>query len=186
MVVNEDHYINKTIVANFGDARLVHQEPVRRRSGARRAAKPGCPDNEGGPMKPIRTLNMNSNAVLVGLTLLLAGACTTPDSAWTLGGRTLPAPAAASDVLRESIANTPQPNVAEHIRTTTFTTKKEWVQTIRALDASNMQRGEALAERRWVTIKKAEIAGVTVRTVTPADIDPANENRLFVHVHGGA
>ncbi len=27
---------------------------------------------------------------------------------------------------------------------------------------------------------------MTARNVTPADIDPANENRLFVHVHGGA
>ncbi len=136
-------------------------------------------------MKPIRR-KINSNAVLAGLALLLSSACTTPDTAWTIGGRTLPAPAAASDVLRESIADTPQPNVAEHIRTTTLATKEEWIQTIRALNASNMQRTEALSERRSVTIKEAEVAGVTVRTVTPADIDPATEDRLFVHLHGGA
>jgi acetyl esterase/lipase len=76
--------------------------------------------------------------------------------------------------------------VAEHIRTTTFTTKEEWVQSIRALNAFNVQRTEALTERLSVTIKKSEIAGVTVRTVTPVHIDPANESRLFVHVHGGA
>ncbi len=137
-------------------------------------------------MAPIRTLKINSKPVLAGLTLLLFSACTTPDSAWTIGDRTLPAPAAASEVLRESIADTPQPNVAEHIRTTTLATKEEWIQTIRTLNASNMQRTEALPERRSVTIKEAEVAGVTVRTVTPANIDPANENRLFVHVHGGA
>ncbi len=110
----------------------------------------------------------------------------TPLSAWTIGSRTLSAPVGVSDTLRAAIANTPQPNLAEHIRMTTFTTKDEWVQSIRALNAINMQRGEALTERWAVTIADAEIAGVTVRTVTPADIDPANENRLFVHVHGGA
>ncbi len=105
---------------------------------------------------------------------------------WTIGSRTLPAPAGASDALKASIANTPQPNVAEHIQQNTFTTNEEWVQAIAARNGPNEQLAEALAERWAVTIAEAEIAGVTVRTVTPADIDSANENRLFVHVHGGA
>ncbi|MCZ6656006.1 MAG: alpha/beta hydrolase fold domain-containing protein, partial [Gammaproteobacteria bacterium] len=132
---------------------------------------------------------MKTQPKFVAIAILVSSLFTPVDAqekAWTLGSRTLPAPTAASDALRASIADTPQPNVAEHIRTTTFTTKEEWVRTIRALNASNMQSGEALKERRSVTIKKAEIAAVTVRTVTPADINPANENRLFVHVHGGA
>ncbi len=69
-------------------------------------------------------------------TVLLLGACSeapgeaaselaTQSDPWTIGSRTLPPPAAASDLLRESIANTPQPNVAEHIRTTTLTTPEE-------------------------------------------------------------
>ncbi|MCZ6691383.1 MAG: alpha/beta hydrolase fold domain-containing protein [Planctomycetota bacterium] len=146
------------------------------------------------PMKPTRRLITSSKAVLAVLTLFVLSACTstggrsgqTPDRAWTIGSRTLSAPVGASDALRAAIENTPQPNVAEHIRQTTFTTKEEWIQVIRAANAGNTQRAEALTERRLVTIKKAEIAGVTVRAVTPADIDPANENRLFVHVHGGA
>jgi len=145
-------------------------------------------------MKPIRILKMNSNAVLAALTLFGLSAYTTRedgsgqalDSAWTIGSRTLPAPAAASDVLREAIANTPQPDVAAHIRQTTFTTKEEWVEPIRAIDASNALEVEAQIEHLKVTIKEEQIAGVTIRTVTPVDIDPANENRLFVHTHGGA
>ena len=39
-------------------------------------------------------------------------------------------------------------------------------------------QGQALAEEK--------IAGVTVYSVTPANINPANKNRLFVHTHGGA
>jgi len=37
-----------------------------------------------------------------------------------------------------------------------------------------------------VRIKEETIAGVTVRRVTPASINPANKNRLFVHTHGRA
>jgi len=117
---------------------------------------------------------------------LLSSPALAQNSDWTIGSRTLPAPAGASDALRAAIANTPQPDVTKHIRTTTFTTREEWVQSIRAANAGNTQRAGGLAERWSVTIKEDKIAGVTVRTVTPADIDPANENRLFVHVHGGA
>ncbi len=145
-------------------------------------------------LNPFHTLKMNSNTVLVGLTLFGLSAYTTredgsgqaPDSAWTIGSRTLPAPVAASDALRVSIANTPQPDVAAHIRQTTFTTKEEWVEFIRAIDAGNTTRVKALTERLKVTIKEDTIAGVTVRTVIPVDIDPANSSRLFVHTHGGA
>jgi len=129
--------------------------------------------------------------------VLLLGACraalgedasepATQGNPWTIHSRTLPAPAAASDVLREAIANTPQPDVAGHIRATTLTTPEQWAQLISAVNAGNAEGAEALAERWPVTITEDEIAGVTVRTVTPAAIDPANQNRLFVHVHGGA
>ncbi len=154
-------------------------------------------------MKAISRLKMSKKAVLAVLTLFLSSACTdnsepftadrsaavaaqTQDSAWTIGRRRLPAPAAASDALREVIANAPQPDVAGHIQATTFTTPEQWAPVISAVNAGREQRVEALAERWSVTIKESEIAGVTVRTVTPAAIDPANQNRLFVHVHGGA
>jgi len=117
---------------------------------------------------------------------LLSSPTLAQDSNWTIGSRTLPAPAGASDALRAAIANTPQPDVAKHIRNTTFTTRDEWVRAIRALNAGNTQRAKALAERWSVTIKEEKIAGVTVHTVTPVAIDPANKNRLFVHTHGGA
>ncbi len=117
---------------------------------------------------------------------LLSSPTLAQDSDWTIGSRTLPAPAGASDALRQAIASTPQPDVAQHIRQTTYTTREEWVESIRAADASKTQTIEALAERWKVTIKEEKIAGVTVHTVTPVNIDPANKDRLFVHVHGGA
>ena len=111
---------------------------------------------------------------------------TIQDSAWTVVSRTVPPPAGASDAFRESIANTPQPSVAEHVKATTFSTDEEWIQVISAADSRAAQSTDALAKRLSVIIKEDVIAGVTVRWVTPAEIDPANQNRLFVHVHGGA
>jgi acetyl esterase/lipase len=144
-----------------------------------------------------------NKAVLAVLTLFLSSGCAhnsepstadrsaavaaqTQDSAWTIGSRRLPAPAAASDALREAIANAPQPDVAGYIQATTFTTPEQWAPAISAVNAGREQRVKALAERWSVTIKEGEIAGVTVRTVTPAEVDPANTGRLFVHTHGGA
>ncbi len=117
---------------------------------------------------------------------LLSSPALAQNNDWTIGSRTLPAPAGASDALRAAIANTPPPNVAKHVQNTTFMTREELVQFIRAVNAGKTQIAEALAERWSVTITEDKIAGVTVRTVTPADIDPASKNRLFVHVHGGA
>ncbi len=133
-----------------------------------------------------------SKLALTLFAVVLLGACseaasepTTQGNSWTIGSRALPAPAAASDVLRESIANTPQPDVARHIETSP-TTLEQWALAIESRNAEGAQDTEALAERWSVTITEAEIAGVTVRTVTPAEVDPANTSRLFVHVHGGA
>ena len=107
------------------------------------------------------------------------------EKAWTLQERTLPAPAAASEALRDAIANAPQPDVARS-QGTTFKTNEEWVKYIRAVDEAAVASADALAERFKVTIKEETIAGVTVRWVTPVNINPANKNRLFVHTHGGA
>jgi hypothetical protein len=102
------------------------------------------------------------------------------DQSWILQERTLPLPAAASDAIRASVAKAPQPDVTAHIQGTTFKTNEEWVKLIRAADEPGIAAVKALAERLKVTIKEEKIAGVTVRSVTPANINPANKNRLAV------
>ncbi len=105
---------------------------------------------------------------------------------WTIGPRTLPAPAGASEVIRAGIANRAQPDVAKHVRQTTVVPGKDFRRRIRAANARRGAEAKFRAKRWGVTIGKAEIAGVSVRTATPAGIDPANRSRLFVHLHGGA
>jgi monoterpene epsilon-lactone hydrolase len=46
--------------------------------------------------------------------------------------------------------------------------------------------GRTQSSGRLGGVVEETIAGVTVRRVTPVNINPANENRLFVHTHGGA
>jgi len=108
------------------------------------------------------------------------------EKAWVLQERTLPVPAVVSDAQRDSIANKPQPNVEANIQATTFKTTEEWVKFIAAADKAATAGAAAVAERLKVTIKEEKIAGVTVYSVTPTNINPANKNRLFVHTHGGA
>ena len=128
--------------------------------------------------------------VAIFATLLISiigaqGLALADEKVWTLQERTLPVPAAASDALRDSIASKPQPNVAA-AQGVTFQTDEEWVKYIAPRNELAAAAGEALAERLKVTIKEEKIAGVTVYRVTPANIDPANKNRLFVHTHGGS
>jgi acetyl esterase/lipase len=121
----------------------------------------------------------------------MAVAAQTPENDWiigtigTIGSRTLSAPVGGSAALRSSIANTPQPDVAEHIATSP-TTSEEWAQSISAANTRTAQRAEALAERWSATITEGEIAGVTVYSVIPAEVAPANRDRLFIAVHPGA
>ena len=77
---------------------------------------------------------------------------------WTIASRTLPAPTGASDALRESIADAPQPNIEQHAQTT-FRTDEEWNQFTLAADAGNAQATEAMAARWSVTITENEVAG---------------------------
>ena len=123
-------------------------------------------------------------AVIAGF---LFGATVSADEpTWNIGPRILPAPSAVSETLRVSIEKTPQPDVAAHIQATTFETRKQWTAFIQAMNAKKEPLIEALIEGYKVTIKKDTVAGVTVRTVTPAVVAPSHRDRLFLHIHGGA
>ena len=123
-------------------------------------------------------------ALLISITSA-QGQALAEEKAWVLQERTLPAPAAASEAQRDSIANTLQPDVAAS-QGVTFQTNDEWVKFIRAADKAATAGAAALAESLKVTIKEDKIAGVTVYSVAPTSINPVNKNRLFVHTHGGA
>ena len=105
-----------------------------------------------------------------------------PAGTWALGSRTLPAPAGASDALRESIAGAPEPDVAASAQFAPAS-REEWDAI---LTERSQQGAGVLAELPGVTVEQADIDGVVVRHVRPADVRPEHAAHLFVHVHGGA
>ena len=97
---------------------------------------------------------------------------------WTIGPRILPAPVAASEALRSTIASIPAPDVA-------MSSQPLDDATLTAMGAPMSLDLDALGKSAGVTITRDTIAGVKVYHVTPDRIAPEHKNHLFVHVHGG-
>ncbi len=97
---------------------------------------------------------------------------------WTIGPRILPAPVAASEELRSTIASIPAPDVA-------MSSQPLDDATLTAMGAPMSLDLDALGKSAGVTITRDTIAGVKVYHVTPDRIAPEHKNHLFVHVHGG-
>jgi hypothetical protein len=81
----------------------------------------------------MKTKSLTPLMAAIVATLLISitsgqGQALAEEKAWTLQERTLPAPAAASEALRDAIANAPQPDVARS-QGTTFKTMQATVQT---------------------------------------------------------
>lgn len=103
---------------------------------------------------------------------------------WQVGPRAVPPPAGASAVLRDSIAATPQPDVAARARHPQSTAA--WEAAIAARDSARTVPLAELARRFDVSIERDEIAGVRVHRVTPERRSPTHSQHLFLYVHGGA
>jgi monoterpene epsilon-lactone hydrolase len=97
---------------------------------------------------------------------------------WTIGARVLPAPAAASDSLRNTLASIPAPDVVAR-------SQPLGTSVLAAMGAPQSLDLEALGQSAGVSITRDTIAGVKVYHVTPDRIAPEHENHLFIHVHGG-
>ena len=103
---------------------------------------------------------------------------------WKIGPQIVPPPAGASTEMRDSIAQTPQPDPAT--LQITPQNEAEWLAVIEQMDAGKVEDVRALQKQLAVSIEQQEIEGVNVYEVTPAEIDPRHAERLFVYVHGGA
>lgn len=106
----------------------------------------------------------------------------TAQEAWTITND-IPAPNNASQELFEAVSQTPQPPT--HEDTPALDDIEGWIAISEASNTPFTYLVPQLAAELDVTIEKAEIAGVTVYWVTPPVIAPQNEDRLFVHTHGG-
>jgi monoterpene epsilon-lactone hydrolase len=106
------------------------------------------------------------------------------ENTWHIGPRTLPPPAGASDTMRDSIADTPQPDPA--VMQIDPQNEAEWFAVIEQMDAEKAEAVHALREQLSVSVEQDKIEGISVYHVAPAEVDPRHEDHLFVYVHGGA
>jgi monoterpene epsilon-lactone hydrolase len=105
-------------------------------------------------------------------------------TAWQIGPRTLPPPDGASDFMRDAIAITPQPDPAKvQIEPQS---EAEWLAVIAQLDEGKLDMAREISKQFSVSVEHDTIEGVNVYHVTPSEIDPKLEDKLFVHTHGGA
>lgn len=65
-------------------------------------------------------------------------------------------------------------------------TSDQWRQAQKSLDTARTELTKKLAASTGAKIEEIQIAGVRCHRVTPAEISKGFENRLLVHVHGGA
>lgn len=108
----------------------------------------------------------------------------TQETEWHIGPRTLPPPAGASDVMRDSIANGPQPDPA----TMQIEPKSEaeWFAVIAQMDEGKIDNVRALREQLSISVEQEKIKGINVYHVAPTEVDPRHEDHLFIYLHGGA
>lgn len=103
------------------------------------------------------------------------------DGSWTIGERTVPAPAGASDELRAALAAAPAPDVAASRRQTPQS-EEQWLAMQRMTANADLAQ---IASGFGVLIEKDQIEGVTVYRVRPEHVHPRHAEHLFLHVHGG-
>lgn len=123
-------------------------------------------------------------ALLAMPVALLAG----PEKGWTLGGRVLPAPAAASEAVHRSLDESPTPDVAA-ARAFNPQTKQDWQKILKDTahtDDILAELGNSLAAQRNVRVEELRMGGVPVFRLTPHAIAPEQRGNLFLHIHGGA
>lgn len=141
------------------------------------AATPKHPTSVGSVLALIAVLVCLPSALLAQSAAVAEAAS---DKAWTLSERSLPAPQGASAALRDAIASTPAPNVAQRAGMSSLS-DEQWkaMQMADAVDLDQVQKQSS------VTIERDEIGGVPVYLVEPNEVSPEHEGHFLFHVHGG-
>lgn len=131
--------------------------------------------------------NVMRNILLIVLFLAVTG-ITHPAQAdqepWTLAERQVPVPAGASPALQESIRQTPQPDPASPFEVPAIA--DEWKAMVEQWNTEWAEGIPVMIENYDLSVVRDEINGVKVHRITPPQVFPENEKRLFIYVHGGA
>ncbi|KEI72698.1 hypothetical protein GV64_19970 [Endozoicomonas elysicola] len=99
--------------------------------------------------------------------------------------RTVPVPEDISIGLRDYITSNLQPDVkaASQFKPESGA---EWKEKKNSVNSKRIVKTQELMKQLPVNITLSKINGVTVRYVTPHDVDERHKDHLFVDIHGGA
>ncbi len=95
--------------------------------------------------------------------------------------RSLPVPTTVSSEMQKAIAAVPTFNPS-----LTPQTADQWRAAQKMIDAMASQHAQTLAQQLGVTISPITVGGVPCYLIKPAEIPADHQDRLLVHVHGGA
>jgi len=95
--------------------------------------------------------------------------------------RTLPLPSAASSQLQAAIQDFSPPD-----RSVFPTSDAEWLVKIEQAGERSAPGISIMLEQTPVDVVQDRLAGVKIHRVTPDQVSPENEKRLFLYAHGGA
>jgi epsilon-lactone hydrolase len=100
------------------------------------------------------------------------------------GPKLPPPPHGASAALREEIGEINVSADRAHLLTAPGNTE-EWLAVIEADNAAKLEDLVPVIESAPAAVEAREVGGVPVHFVIPHAVEPAHEDHLFVHVHGG-
>jgi len=127
----------------------------------------------------------SSTAIALLVAFYTIGPTSAQNSERSIPARMIPAPAAASAELRESIMGSPDPDIAGN---NAFgpTTDQEWKAFVTQSDGAASQAVDAMAQAFGVTFAHHVVDGVNIYQVSPNEVNPDHEEHRFLFVHGGA
>ena len=104
-------------------------------------------------------------------------------SSRSIPARLIPTPRTVSPQLADSIAAAATAPVLDFSRSPQ--SAEHWRAYAAASNAVSLKRVSVIRARFPAETVERQIAGVTIREITPSSLDPANAGRLLIHLHGG-
>lgn len=90
-----------------------------------------------------------------------------------------------SDALKHAIEKFPTTPIAE-VKATVPQDAARWRELVQQRNAQQKKKIKNMRKQLGVSVELLEIAGVTVRKLTPKEVSPHFENHVYIDVHGGA
>lgn len=105
-------------------------------------------------------------------------------TSWVIKNRSIPEPATASKILKNSITSIPQPDYNSHQYVPE--NNAAWKALQKFSDEAETLRATEMAKKLTVTIQQKVLNGIPVHNVNPGEVSGAFSKAIFFHIHGGA